>query len=256
MGIMRRIAGKIKRTIFPSPEVQVRIQPGLPSCEDRLKHAASLGYSPGVVFDCGAFIGRWAREVHQIFPGANLVLIEPNSELYARIAENTQPFSSQVQLIEAAVGEQDGRMQLNIWENPKHGNETTALAASSLLDHVQGQATRSLDVAVKRIDDIAQQAGCWPDLLKLDLQGAELPALKGAVKALENCELCIIEFGCLEAYKERTTPAELMSFMDEMGFALYDIVDVRYRPYDKALVGGDFFFVKRNSALKSHKDYF
>ena len=125
-----------------------------------------------------------------------------------------------------------------------------------MLDHVQGEATRSVPVDVKRIDDIAEQTGLKPDLLKLDLQGAELPALKGAVQVLESCEFCVIEFGCLEAYKKRTTPAELLSFMDEQGFILYDIVDVKYRPFDGAMMGGDFFFVKRDSQLKAHRDYF
>ena len=234
----------------------MRVEHALPTCEARLAHVASLGFKPDVVFDCGAFIGRWAQEVHDIFPDARLVLIEPNSELYPRIAEHTATFSEQTSLVEAAVGEKPDTMQLNIWENPKHGNETTALAASSLLGHVQGEATRRLAVAVRTIDDISNEHGLLPDLIKLDLQGAELPALRGATSALAHCELCIIEFGCLDAYTERTTTAELIAFMQEHDFVLYDIVDVRYRPYDRAMAGGDFFFVKQASSLKSHKDYF
>jgi len=37
--------------------------------------------------------------------------------------------------------------------------------------------------------------------------------------------------------------------------SLYDIIDLIYRPYDNALTGGDFFFVKNDSNLKSHKGY-
>ena len=95
-----------------------------------------------------------------------------------------------------------------------------------------------------------------PDLLKLDLQGFELPALKGADQCLKHAELCIVEFGCLDAYKERTTPNDVMNLMYQYDYVLYDIVDLIYRPYDGALVGGDFFFVKSDSRLKEHKDYF
>jgi FkbM family methyltransferase len=254
MHFFNRVARKAKKILAPTTET--RIVNRLPECNDRLAHVKSLGFDPDVVFDCGAFIGRWAKDVNQLFPTSKLVLIEPNSELYPQIADHTTGFESQTTLIKAAVGESAGTMNLNIWENPKHTKKTTALAASSLLEHVQGEATRSVAVNVITIDEIAQQTGLKPNLLKLDLQGAELPALKGAAQVLESCELCIIEFGCLDAYKERTTPAELVSFMYERDYALYDIVDVRYRPFDGAMMGGDFFFVKRGSQLKAHRDYF
>jgi FkbM family methyltransferase len=254
MSLLREAARKIKRVLIP--QAKIRTVHKLPDCEQRLAHAKSLGFNPSVIFDGGAFTGRWAQETHHLFPSAHLVLIEPNSEVYSKIDESVREFLSQTTLIKAAVGEVQGRMNLNIWDNPRHKSKTTALAASSLLEHVQGSPTRSTPVEVKRIDDIAEETGIWPDLLKLDLQGAELPALKGAVRALESCELCIVEFGCLEAYKDRTSPAELLSFMDGHGYALYDIVDIRYRPYDNALTGGDFFFVKRDSPLKAHKDFF
>ena len=254
MNFLKRVARKAKKIL--SPNTPIEIVNRLPECNDRLAHVKSLGFNPDVVFDCGAFIGRWAKDANQLFPAAKLVLVEPNSDVYAQIADHTTGFESQITLIKAAVGESSGTMNLNIWDNPKHNNKTTALAASSLLNHVQGEATRTVAVDVRTIDDIAEQTGLKPNLLKLDLQGAELPALKGAVRTLESCELCIIEFGCLDAYKERTTPAQLVSFMDERDYALYDIVDVRYRPFDGAMMGGDFFFVKRGSQLKAHRDYF
>jgi FkbM family methyltransferase len=254
MNLLTRAARKAKKILSSNASLQFVNR--LPDCNDRLAHVKSLGFDPDVVFDCGAFIGRWAKDANQLFPSAKLVLVEPNSEVYPQIVEHTTEFESQTTLIKAAVGQFAGTMNLNIWENPKHNNKTTALAASSLLNHVQGEATRSVAVDVKTIDEIAENTGLTPNLLKLDLQGAELPALKGAVQVLKSCELCIIEFGCLEAYKERTTPAELISFMNDRDYGLYDIVDVRYRPFDGAMMGGDFFFVKRNSQLKAHRDYF
>jgi hypothetical protein len=143
-----------------------------------------------------------------------------------------------------------------VWVNSKHANKTTALAASSLMGHVQGEASVKLNVKTETIDSIINEAKVRPDLLKLDLQGAELPALNGAKTALESVEVCVIEFGCLDAYIERTTPVELCQFMSDLGFVLYDIWDLRYRPYDNALAGGDFVFVKTDSVLREHKDYF
>ena len=97
--------------------------------------------------------------------------------------------------------------------------------------------------------------GLVPDLVKLDLQGGELAALDGSTNALKTAELMLIEFGCLDAYIDRTTPRDLLDIMFENDYCLYDIVDCHYRPYDGALTGGDFIFVKNSSALRAYKGW-
>jgi FkbM family methyltransferase len=230
--------------------------PGQTTCEDRLKHMGGLGFNPGIIYDCGAFIGKWAAGASAIFPGAHFVLLEPNPQVHDQIRANTASIKERVQIVAAAVSDQTGRGTLNLWDNPRHKNPVTALAASSLLSHVQGKPTKEVEVRVTTIDTIVAETGKPPDLLKLDLQGGERKALLGAVKTLDGVELCVVEFGCLEAYIERTTPRDLMDLMYDHGFCLYDIVDLRYRPHDGALAGGDFFFIKRGSKLRAHKDYF
>jgi hypothetical protein len=72
---------------------------------------------------------------------------------------------------------------------------------------------------------------------------------------LRTAEVVITEFGVGEAYLNSTTPLQLIQFMHDHDFVLYDIVDLLYRPYDKALSSGDFFFVKRTSKLLAYKGY-
>jgi FkbM family methyltransferase len=223
---------------------------------ERFKNLKNIGFTPKVIMDCGAFVGKWAKEINVLYPDAQLLLVEPNNTLNEQIVQNTKTFDSKVTLLNVAVSDIKGDSVLNVWVNSKHANKTTALAASSLMGHVQGEASVKLNVKTETIDSIINEAKVRPDLLKLDLQGAELPALNGAKTALESVEVCVIEFGCLDAYIERTTPVELCQFMSDLGFVLYDIWDLRYRPYDNALAGGDFVFVKTDSVLREHKDYF
>jgi len=226
------------------------------TCEERLQHIADLGESIGIIYDCGAFIGRWAQAVNSIFPEAKIVLIEPNPELQSEIEERTSSFKEKTKIIQAAVGQSEGSAKLNVWKNSMHTNKLTALAGSSLLSHVQGEASDTFSVQVKTIDDIAIATNWSPDLIKLDLQGYEREALLGARYSLENAKIVVTEFGCLQAYENRTSPSEIFEILTPHGFLLYDIVDLRYRPYDNALAGGDFIFVKRDSKLWDHKDYF
>ena len=43
--------------------------------------------------------------------------------------------------------------------------------------------------------------------------------------------------------------------MYQKNYVLYDIVDLRYRAYDSALTGGDYFFVHKISSLLTYMGY-
>jgi FkbM family methyltransferase len=260
---MRLLASRIINGMINPFNLEIRrIRPqiapniGGPSCDDRLKHMKLLGFSPRIVFDVGAFIGKWAVSVAAIFPDARLVLIEPNMDIIDEIEKNIESIRDRVVIRSVAVSDKTGKGKLNVWDNSKHNNRLTALAASSLLPHVQGLPTKQINVDLTTLDSIAEEIQMYPDVLKLDLQGGEKKALLGAQSLLRLVELCIVEFGCLDAYINRTTSRDLMEIMYDNGFCLYDIVDMRYRPYDGALAGGDFFFLKADSQLREHKDYF
>lgn len=223
---------------------------------ERLKHVKALGFNPKVIFDVGAFVGDWAVQTRKIFSDSKFLLVEPNLHLKNRVLANLKGFDSDCVVEWVAAGEFPGKVKLNIWGNSKHSDPTVGMAASSLLPHVQGEPSQNIDVDLLTLDEMASRNNLWPDLLKLDLQGFELSALKGAARCLKSSELAVIEFGCLDAYEGRSTPNEVMTHMYGSGFVLYDIVGLIYRPYDGALVGGDFIFVKAGSFLKAHKDYF
>lgn len=221
----------------------------MPTWRARIEHMRELGFAPRVIFDGGAFKGLWSQEVAHVFPGAQIVLVEPNAHVHASIRRTIAHIQPPPRLVAAALGERPGRATLNIY-----GDAELATGAS-LLELAVGKARNALEVEVQTIDGVAQQTGLLPDLLKLDLQGAELAALRGATRALQHAEVALIEFGCLEAYSGRTTPRQLLDYMGDHGYALYDIVDLHYRPYDGALSGGDFVFVRADSPLRSYKSY-
>lgn len=227
----------------------IKAAPAMFQWPARMENAKRAGFYPKVIFDCGAFDGSWAAEVSQIFPDAGIVLIEPNPHVKPKILLNMSGVSSKTKLVEAAVGNRSGVATLNFWSDQK--TDTSA----SLLDHVCGLPSSSVEVPVKTIDSVAEEIGMFPELLKMDLQGAELEALMGARGVLTHVQLALVEFGCFSAYKQRTTPHALIAFMAGHGFLLYDVVDLSFRPYDNALCGGDFLFVKDGSKLREYQGF-
>jgi FkbM family methyltransferase len=259
MSFPRRVLSKLKRTFSPPPPPPPATRgPATPTAEQgaRLRHLKSLGFSPKVILDGGAFVGKWTKQSASFFPGAQFVMIEPNPEVIEPARQRVADVNPTPIIIQCAIGEQNGTATLNVWEKDSYDSKETALSGSSLLPHVMGSATRQATVAVRTLADIANEIGAVPDLVKLDLQGFEGPALRGAGHVLGKAELFLVEFGCLEAYIGRTNPRELFNLFYDHNYRLYDIVSLGYRPYDQAMYGGDFMFVHRESKLVEHKGFF
>ncbi|MEB3350071.1 MAG: FkbM family methyltransferase [Cyanobacteriota bacterium] len=98
--------------------------------------------------------------------------------------------------------------------------------------------------------NLAERPDAGPNLLKLDLQGHELAAMRGAGDGLARfgviiCELSVIPIGGVPAF------AEVNRFFEEQGYRLYDVLPQYDRPLDGALWQMDAFYVRRGSALVS-----
>jgi len=181
-----RLPGSILKKIVNTPLnaigfslVKLSSASSLPTWSDRIKHAKKLGFSPQVIVDGGAFTGQWSEEVALIFPGSQIVIIEPNPFVQQAIKGNTSGIQPTPKILNVALGQAPGKATLNIWR------EETSDTGASLLEHVSGAPNTSIVVDVNTLDDIAQQTGLKPDFIKLDLQGAELSALKGANPGIE-----------------------------------------------------------------------
>jgi hypothetical protein len=85
-------------------------------------------------------------------------------------------------------------------------------------------------------------------LLKLDLQGYELHALRGGTRILRSVEVIVTEVSFFaQAYEPPIV--DLLTFLDTNGFVLYDIASLSGRASDDRLKQGDFIFVRRGSSL-------
>jgi FkbM family methyltransferase len=221
----------------------------MPTLRDRVGNFARLGFKANVIVDGGAHKGKWTQTVSEFFPNSKFILVEPNPTVYTHIKDT---LSSNIQhtVVTAALGETKSRLRLNIWDDVD-----TELVGSSLCGHVRGEAAKQVEVDVVPLDSLIDIYNEVPNFVKLDLQGYEIHALKGATETLKHAELMIIEFGLLDAYVDRTTVRELINFMHEYDYSLYDLIDLHYRPYDNALTGGDFIFVKNSSKLKEYKGW-
>lgn len=147
---------------------------------------------PGdVVYDVGANIGIYSRFIVQEFGASKVYAFEPTAGNYPRLVRNLEigRCANRSEALKLAIGDEDGEVDFQV-------DDMSALTGA--LDSVNhGQASRNRvqyhlppmieKVSVARLDTVIRDRGLTPpDVVKLDIEGAEALALKGAHKLLEE----------------------------------------------------------------------
>lgn len=196
--------------------------------EDSL--VALLARHPGLaqgghVFDVGANIGYTAVVFgRSVSPGFRVFAFEPEPSNFASLESSIarHHLTATCEPIHAAVGAAPGEAKL--WLNTTHhADHRIVTAAFESAASGSGQVT----VPLVSVDSfVAQRALDGPVcLIKIDVQGYELPVLEGCLATLERCGQCkvLIEY-CPEVIAALGfDPPVVLDFLRARGFQLYPI---------------------------------
>ena len=210
---------------------------GVPSTEAALRHLKDLGFNPATVIDVGANVGEWTCMCKRLWPKASVLMIEPLPDCEAPL----------VRLAAELPGIRYRRALLGANERASVSFHCCDTASSVLPEYESEHPT--LDMPMTRLDDYS---GC-AQLLKLDVQGYELEILKGAPKVLSSAEVVLLEGNFLDLHIGVPLAHEVLQFMAERGFVLYDTGDFYRRPLDQALWCMDLVFVRRDGEWRLSK---
>jgi len=157
---------------------------------------ASLIDSGDTVLDVGGHIGyisQWFAKL--VGPTGRVVVFEPGTNNLRYIRRNTSPLLNVV-LETSAVSDTVGTSVL--FEDAITGQNNSMLSDYQNLDGVAAshgvEAHRtSRPVSTITLDEYVDRAGITVDFIKLDIEGHELYALRGAVKTLINAKAVMVE---------------------------------------------------------------
>jgi len=235
----------LKHAVPESLKQDLKRAVGVPSVESTLERMKRIGFAPGVAIDVGAYVGEWTRSFKKIFPSAKVLMIEPQPQLQSQLQQTLAQLSD-VSCLQKLLGatEQD---QVNFYQR-----ET----ASSILTEWDKTEEPSLQLPLTTLDSVTvDTAFAQPDFIKLDVQGFELEVLKGGERTLANVEAVLMEVNLIDVYKGAPLFAEVVSFMSQRGFQIYDVCSFFRRPLDDALWQMDVVFVRSNSSLLSSRSW-
>lgn len=210
--------------------------------KDRMTEIKRLipGESPTVV-DGGAHKGEFIQLIHRQYSEPVIYGYEPIPEL-ANSLKNKFLKSDKITIREVALGAIQEIIDLNI---------TKILPGTSILEPDEAYSKKYLDGELYAMEKISVQQVRLDreinniDILKLDLQGYELEALKGSAGILSRIKLILVEVEFIPAYKDQPLFAEVDMFLRENGFKLLNFFDL-YTHSDGQLTSGDAIYLNNN----------
>lgn len=232
----------LKHLLPAKTKDMIRDRLGVPNQEGSLKRIKQLGFNSTCCLDIGAYIGNWAIDFREIFPDSRILMMEGQTEKEPELQKIKESYNN-IDYKIALLGATESTVVFNKYET----------ASSVLTEHnITNAATesRKLTTLDKLLIDTVFDK---PDFIKIDTQGYELEILKGGEKTLSSAEFVLLEVSFLDIYKNCPLVADVLNFMQQHGFVLYDICTLMKRPLDGTLYQSDFLFVKENSRLRSDK---
>ncbi len=145
------------------------------------RHSADIDYT---LLDCGANYGYWSVLVtSKPFGAHRAIAIEPSSENFPKLANNAKVNGNRFEAWKCAIGAAKGIARLS---GTKH--EAFSIAG--------GANSGGEDVPVMALDDLLDEGKIAPGgkyLIKLDVEGVEIDAIKGGKRLLSGDSVIMCE---------------------------------------------------------------
>jgi FkbM family methyltransferase len=177
---------------------------------------------PWALVDVGANEGEFTAAAARLANLSAVHAFEPQPSCHAKLSKvlATTPHG---ELHPCALGAARSQMKLNCTANSRM---TSLLMPNQAMEafYEQGsfQISQSLDVHVMRLDDVLPpnlQIG----LLKIDVQGYEMPVLEGAKKTLLRTQALLLEANYVPHYADGSTFDAMHAWMTAHGFRTHAI---------------------------------
>lgn len=204
---------------------------------DYLRYMKDRGVEPKVIYDIGACVLHWTSAAKQVWPNADYVLFDALSAAAPLYKETGHKY------LICAIGDRDN-VPVEYYENLEHPGGNTCYKENPELSPnapVLYPESSKKKIVMRTLDSLVSEYYLpKPDLIKMDIQGSELAALRGATKLLSQCDHLILELQHKDYNLGAPKRDEVIEFMRAQGFEC-----VAMFTGDENSVDGDYHFVKR-----------
>ncbi len=168
---------------------------------------------PGdTALDLGAHVGYFTLLLAKLVgPRGRVVAFEPHPENFALLSKNVRENGyGNVSLYQAAVADRSGRG----WLLPDQFN-----SGDHRLAKLPPTDPSAIEIDTVALDDQLRSLAGTSRWIKMDVQGAEVAALRGMERVIESCRRLsvVVEFFPRALERAGSRPEELLGFFEERG---------------------------------------
>lgn len=206
---------------------------------ERLRALKRRGLEITFALDAGAATGAWARELRAIFPNVKILCVEPRAQALPDLRRLAEKMGN-ILVAPVLLAEVESEIDFSVFSDQ-----------SSMMKNSKGNAFGEvIKMPTRRLDSLIEEMQLpWPEFLKFDVQGAELRCLAGAPLALSHAQAVLLEIQFLPLYSDAPLAADVIEFMRDRGFRLFDLLSVWRRPGDRDLAFSDALFLREGHPL-------
>lgn len=195
------------------------------------------------VLHLGAHVGQESNYYHSL--NKPVVWVEAMPNVFEKLIENIDKYHNQ-QAINALITDIDNQIynfnvsnnwdgvSSSIFEFGDYGS-----GKNSLWPNLNLTMIKQIQLTSIKLDSLFEKNNIDPksyDFWVLDLQGAELLALKGADDSIKYCKTIYVEISQEEVYKNGVLYIDLKNFLDTKGF---------YPLYEPKEIHDDVIFIRK-----------
>jgi beta-1,4-mannosyl-glycoprotein beta-1,4-N-acetylglucosaminyltransferase len=215
----------------------------MPEAHTKMLKTISDSFTPKVIYDIGSNTLHWTKEVKNIWTNSEIFAfdaIQEAEELYKskNVKYNIGVLSDVDNKIVKFYENKENPAGNSYYKEIGHPNSVNIFPENSYTERI----TMTLETVVKRNNFLL------PDLVKIDVQGAELDILNGGMNIINNAKYLIIELQNVEYNRGAPLENITIDFLNKNG---WEIVESKFSNNGP---DADYLFINNNYKISDNNE--
>lgn len=207
-----------------------------------------IGKDPMVIFDVGANIGFVTFQFRKRFKTSKIFCFEPNPDVFLKL-NNAYASDNEITKENIGIGYEAGT--LNFYKNNNSGT-SSFLKPNEFHNKNMARRYTEMNIPITSIAEYTSQHAIDKiDILKLDIEGFEIEALKGAesLLVLSKIKVIYLEVSFSEMYEGQPLIGDIIEYMSKYNYTLFGFYGINETVYRQTLLT-NLLFISNELALE------